>query len=1223
MRRRRCFAMLLAAALALIITSARALPTAMTAEAFPIESSTEAVSSSDKAFTSEGPIPYDASHYGGFHYGATESTEADQETKQTDEAGDATGTSAALLHRPLLTATDYEQSGGTRYDYNTMDNGNGKDTMTDFAASEENKTKTEAAELPKEKYFWKMFNDDLDTVELATKDRDSASAVTPLPKQTVIFSTPAPYVSVFGSVSEPLIEARADDTDDEVPSRLRAAAMSSSSSSDPPPSPEVKLDVYTTGDDSKGHTVLSGMSSETETGTAATYHDVVSEDVILPSTYSTTTPAKEVPEQSGTAGEGIFVQEHEMATIEGVTSEKSHIQAPIGKEDLASGDVKVDTANSDSQKKPDDSYGEHKDGLTASASAEKPRDSPVIVSPRDEQGDTVSSSRGNPIPQAGQSGSLSPTLEVSDGAGVQGVPPDTAQVDHLMARAGDKPDSEKASQPALSRAELPKTSGSEAGRGAEAPKPVEVPRISEVPAEGNSKVTRPESPRAEQPKASAGGGGDPTNKAAEVPRSAETPAAENSKVTELELPRAEQPKAGGGESGRGAEPPNKPVEAPRISDDPAAGNSKASQPESPRAEQPKASVGGGGDPQNKAAEVPRSVEAPAAGNSKASQPESPRAEQPKASGSWGGDPKYKAAELPRSAAENSKVSQPESPRAEQPKATVGEGGREDEPAEAPRSSDVPAGGNNKASQLEPPRAEQNKAHAPGKENGSPEAPRSEQQNPPAIVMPVTNKDSEGRSESQPEIPRSDVPKNPVPPSAGKDGGEAKGGKAPETVVIVEDKKEGKEEVKKPGPTKMVETTESETHISIDDKPEKKPTDVVIPEGKPHDAKKDKGEETVLVVKNVTVEVVPEGDVPDSKPGQVVPAAPPKEAVVYPPAQTTNHPNPPHQPPSAYQPYQPYQAPPYHQPSEMVFYVPQPVYQPAAHTSYMPGPPSPYQPIQHMGPTYQYQQPYVSYQQTPYDLLYQPSYAPVSVPAYPQVQHTAYYPAHPPRYGPPQRVIYVSQYQVPRVYPSSPAYSRPYGTQHNYAQISAYQPPYPTAANVPYAVHTYRNKGPYYIPMKRPHDAHQVMVLKPRHEHPAFERPGHEAAAYGGHKRHVDEQAHTSQLHFPPVVAHPQNAAVPNHASPPKKYPAVHHMPLSPFQNHAVRKPGAKLIFNDGHVPKVIPKRQGYGESHIPEAYWRSTTDEVNPAAEYTEQFEVSEDGELGVKQALYTGYETT
>ncbi|KAH8022628.1 hypothetical protein HPB51_000928 [Rhipicephalus microplus] len=674
-----------------------------------------------------------------------------------------------------------------------VDNGNGKDTMTDFAASEENKTKTEAAELPKEKYFWKMFNDDLDTVELATKGRDSAS-VTPLPKQTAIFSTPAPYVSVFGSVSESLIEARADDTDDEVPSRLRAAAMSSSSSSDPPSSPEVKLDVYTT--------------------------------------------------------------------------------------------------------------------------------------------------------------------------------------------------------------------------------------------------------------------------------------------------------------------------------------------------------------------------------------------------------------------ENSKVSQPESPRAEQPKATGGEAGREDEPVEAPRSSDVPAGGNNKASQLEPPRAEQNKAHAPGKENGSPEAPRSEQQNPPAIVMPVTNKDSEGRSESQPEIPRSDVPKIPGPPSAGKDGGEAKGGKAPETVVIVEDKKEGKEEVKKPAPTKMVETTESETHISIDDKPEKKPTDVVIPEGKPHDAKKDKGEETVLVVKNVTVEVVPEGDVPDSKPGQVVPAAPPKEAVVYPPAQTTNHPNPPHQPPSAYQPYQPYQAPPYHQPSETVFYVPQPVYQPAAHTSYMPGPPSPYQPIQHMGPTYQYQQPYVSYQQTPYDLLYQPSYAPVSVPAYPQVQHTAYYPAHPPRYRPPQRVIYVSQYQVPRVYPSSPTYSRPYGTQHNYAQVSAYQPPYPAASNVPYAAHTYRNKGPYYLPMKRPHDAHQVMVLKPGHEHPALERPGHEATAHGGHKRHVDEQAHTSQLHFPPVVPHPQNAAVPNHAPPPKKYPAVHHMPLSHFQDHAVRKPGAKLTFNAGHVPKMIPKRQGYGEAHIPE---------------------VSEDGELGVKQPLYTG----
>ncbi|KAL3181981.1 hypothetical protein MRX96_035700 [Rhipicephalus microplus] len=316
MRRRRCLAMLLAAALAFIITSARALPTVMTAEAFPIESSTEAVSSSDKAFTSEGPIPYDSSHYDGFHYGATESTEADQETKQTDKASDATGTAAALLHRPLLTATDYEQSGGTLYHYDTVDNGNGKDTPTDFAASEENKTKTEAAELPKEKYFWKMFNDDLDTVELATKDRNSAS-VTPLSKQTVVFGTPAPYVSVFSFVSEPLIEARADDTDDEFTSRLRAAAMSSSSSSDPPSSPEVKLDVYTTGDDSKGLTVLSGMSSGTETGTAATYHDVVSEGVKLPSTYSTTKPAKETPEQSGTVGEGIIVQEYEMAPIEG------------------------------------------------------------------------------------------------------------------------------------------------------------------------------------------------------------------------------------------------------------------------------------------------------------------------------------------------------------------------------------------------------------------------------------------------------------------------------------------------------------------------------------------------------------------------------------------------------------------------------------------------------------------------------------------------------------------------------------------------------------------------------------------------------------------------------------------------------------------------------------------------------------------------------------------
>ncbi|XP_049271976.1 neurofilament heavy polypeptide-like [Rhipicephalus sanguineus] len=890
MRRRRCFAVPLAAALAFIITTARGMPTAMTVEAFPGEASTEAVSSSDNAFTTEaGQIPKDGSHHGGFHYGVTEGTEADQDSKRTDEPSEATGTwpSSPQLHRPVPTAIDYEQSGGTRYAY-TVDYGNGEDLTTDLAASEGNMTKTQGTEQPQEKVFWKFFNDDLDTIQPAAKDQASTSG-TQLQEQRDMFSKSARYINSFGLVSEPLIEARADDTDDDVPSRLSAATMSSSGSSDPLSSSEAEPEVHKNADGSRGHTDLSSspsvtVPSVTQTWTAATYRDVVSEDAISPRTYSTKAPAEEMPELSGTGGEGKIVQMSGMAPIAEVTSEKSHERLSIGKEDLASGNMKVDTVNGDSQQTPDDSDGEHKDEPTRSASTDKRKDPSVIVSAREEQGDAVSSGRANPFPQAGQPGSASPTIKASGGDGAQGVPSGTAQGDHLMARAGDKPDSDKVSQPGLPRTEQPKASGGVSGRGAEAPKSAEVPRSVDAPAAGNSKVTQPESPRAEQPKASEAesGRGAEAPKPAEVPRSADAPATGSSKGSQPESPRAEQPKASGGESGRGAEAP-KLAEVPRTSDVPIAGNSKVTQPESPRAEQPKAGGGesGRGAEPPKSAEVPRSPDAPAAGNSKVTQPESPRAEQPKAGGgeSGRGAEPPKSAEVPRSpdspAAGNSKVTQPESPRAEQPKAGGGVSGRGAEPpnksAEPPRSSDVPMVGNNKASQPESPRSEQNKAQVPGKASGSPESPRSEQQNPPAIVMPVTNKNSEGRADSEPETPRTVVPKIPAPSSSGQDGrGEAKGGKAPETVVIVEDKKEGKEEAKKPGPTKTVETTESETHISIDENPERKPTAAVVQEGKPHDGK-DKGEETVLVVKNVTVEVVPEADVPDSKPDKIVPA----------------------------------------------------------------------------------------------------------------------------------------------------------------------------------------------------------------------------------------------------------------------------------------------------------------------------------------------------------------
>ncbi|KAH6931120.1 hypothetical protein HPB50_022244 [Hyalomma asiaticum] len=225
---------------------------------------------------------------------------------------------------------------------------------------------------------------------------------------------------------------------------------------------------------------------------------------------------------------------------------------------------------------------------------------------------------------------------------------------------------------------------------------------------------------------------------------------------------------------------------------------------------------------------------------------------------------------------------------------------------------------------------------------SPEGPRSEQQNPPAAAIPMINKNNEGRTDSQPEIPRTGAPKAPASSGAGDEGrGEKIPDKAQETVVIVEDKKEGKEQAKKPKPTKMVENTESETHISIDDNPEKNPTGVVAE--KSHGAKKDNGEDTVLVVKNVTVEVVPEADTPDSKPTKPVPVVPPKETAVYPPAEVVNPPYPPYQQPSPYQPYQPYQPSPYQQPAGTILYLPQPVYQPAPQASYVPGPPPQYQP----------------------------------------------------------------------------------------------------------------------------------------------------------------------------------------------------------------------------------------------------------------------------------------
>ncbi|KAL1424541.1 hypothetical protein MTO96_020088 [Rhipicephalus appendiculatus] len=725
MRRRRCLAMLWAAALALIITSARAMPTAMTAEAFPGEASTEAVSSSDDAFTTEGQIPYDGSHYGGFHYGVTEGTEADQDTKQTDEG------QRCHRHRPEPTTPD-----------------------------------------------------------------------------------------------------------DEVPSRLSAA----SSSSDPPSSSKAELEDYPTGDGSRSHTDLSispsvSVPSVTETGTAATYQDVVSEDAISPSPYSTTAPPKEMPEQSGTAGEGKIVQETGMAPMAEVTSEKSHIQLPTRKEDLASENVKVDTANGDSQQKPGVSYGDLKDEPTGSASTDKRENPSVTVSARDEQGDAVSSGRAkNPFRKRVNQASrkfpefqtflqretarrLSQNLREQNSRGV----PVSNPVGELNLQISQQKCPEV--QTLLQRETAKRVSQNLQEQNSQ--------RLAAVNPVGElsfqiSQQKRPEVQTLLQRETARR-----VSQNLQEQNSRRLAARETAKLVSQNLQEQNSRRLAG---------------------------------------------------VNPAGELSLQI----------SQQKCPEVQTL----------------LQRETAELvSQNLQEQNSRRLAAVNPAGELSLQISRRRHPEAQTFQWAETTKLVSRSLPRAEQNKAQAPSKASGSPEAPRSEQQNPPAVVMPMTNKDGEGRSESEPESPRPDVPKIAAPSSAGKDGTEAKGGKAPETVVIVEDKKEGKEEAKKPGPTKTVETTESETHISIDDSPEKKPADVVVQEGKPHGAKKDKGEETVLVVKNVTVEVVPEADVPDSKPGKVIPAVPPKETVVYPPPQTVNYPNPPYQQPPIYQPYQPYQAPP--------------------------------------------------------------------------------------------------------------------------------------------------------------------------------------------------------------------------------------------------------------------------------------------------------------------------
>ncbi|XP_075550232.1 uncharacterized protein LOC142583625 [Dermacentor variabilis] len=898
------------------------------------------------------------------------------------------------------------------------------------------------------------------------------------------------------------------------------------------------------------------------------------------------------------------------------------------------------------------------------------------------------------------------------GSGESGQGADPSSKPAEVPRSADAPvgGNNKASQPESPRAEQPKAGSGESGRGADpSSKPAEVPRSADAPVGGNNKANQPEFPRAEQPKAGSGESGrgdDPSSKPAELPRSADAPGGGNNKASQPESPRAEQPKAGSGESGRGADPSSKPAEVPRSADAPVGGNNKASRPESPRAEQPKAGSGESGrgaDPSSKPAEVPRSADAPVGGNNKASQPESPRAEQPKdgsGESGRGADPSSKLAEVPRSAdapvGGNNKASQLELPRTEQSRpqqvqplidaggkgetardgdaAKLKAGGGEsvrggetvNKPQEVPRDVDVTAGAN-KAGQPEAPRAEQPKAQGPGKASDSSEVPRAEQQNPPTVMKAVTNKNSEGREDSQPVIPKTEVPKLPAPSSAARDGkGEAAPGKTqgtlrtdegktvvdvkgdppvavtvPEgskTKVIVEDTKDSKEDIKKPEATKMVEATESETHISIDNhEPEKKPTAVVVQEERPHEGMKDKDthegmkdkdKEAVLVIKNITVEVEPEPTKPDFKPYKIVPVVPPTETVVYPPPPVLS---PPYQQPPAYQPYQPYQASPYHQPSGTVVYIPQSVYQPAPHMTYVPGNMLPYQ-GQHMSPSYQpvqYQQPYTGYQQTAYHPVYQPTYNPVNGPAYPQAQHVAYNPAYMPSYRPQQQVIYFPRYQPPRANPSGHyipnqvshhVVSAPtYKGQHNPAPMAGYQAGYPPAANIPYAAQAYQNYPRYSPHVKPAYRAQRQRVVNLRHELPVVKRPGHRTLSHGGYRRNVNEQNHASQLHFAPVIAHKENSAVPIDAPALKKSPAAHPAALGPLQSHSSHSAGENPHFKASHPPKMtIWKGPIYDESHIPVAYRRSAIHDWDSAVEDMELLEIYEVGDASVEHPINT-----
>ncbi|XP_037574580.2 collagen alpha-1(II) chain-like [Dermacentor silvarum] len=768
MRRRRCFTMLLAAVLVLAITTARAMPTAVTAKAISDDASTEAVTFSDDLLTVE-----------------------EQFRKETT---------------------------------------------------------TWHTRAPERTHSWKFLEELKSTP--AAKDQESTSVVL-LEDNTHTPSTPnrTPYVSTSTPVSVPLPEAPADDSYDDGLSHLSVATKWSSYSSDLPSNLETEPKVRSTGDSSRVHSDISAIPAmtKTHTVTAGTYRESVSEDAISPSTYPTTAPAKVMSELSDTGNEGTFFGGSGTTTLADVTSELSSADSFIGKEDLVSRNAKAETTERERQLRPDGPSWTYEGEPIGSGRTDRGKVPAVIVSARADEGGASSSERANPVAQQGQTGSITPALQAS---GEQSAPSSgISQVDHLMARAGEKPDTEKgvggsgspredaskagqnekepakrasasadvgdqprqdtpgtrnlntdtsaaaraanapgpssqpgnpsgqgtgtsnkphedtgkldasalakvsqAGVPELPRAEEPKpqqgptgnggkgdtvrnddaanpkSAGGLSGRAADTTdKPPEAPRNADAPtAEGTNKGSQPVSPRAEQPKATGGGSGpvaDATNKSPEVPRSSDVPMGGNDKASQPESPRAEQPKATGGGSGPVADATNKSPEVPRSSDVPMGGNNKASQPESPRAEQPKATGGGSGpvdDATNKSPEGPRSSDVPMGGNNKASQPESPRAEQPKATGSGSGpvaDATNKSPELPRSLdvpmGGNNKDSQPETPRAEQPKATGGGSGPVVDPKnkspEGPRSSDVPMGGNNKASQPESPRAEEPKA----------------------------------------------------------------------------------------------------------------------------------------------------------------------------------------------------------------------------------------------------------------------------------------------------------------------------------------------------------------------------------------------------------------------------------------------------------------------------------------------------------------------------------